>query len=441
MISSENGTPTTTGSPVVARSPLPQWTVPVVALLVLVVDVGVTVAMWWWVDRALPDLDKRAAAQLDVLKLAASIAVGGGGLFALYLAARRQRIQELELAQREKVQAHAELVAETNRLHAEKVQEHAAQVAEINRVHAERVAEASERDAAARRVTELYSKSVEQLGSDKAAVRLGGLYALERLAQDNPDQRPTVVRVLCAYLRMPFEVPGEPPPVAVGPEYATALGEHRTRVQEREVRVAAQRILRDHLRSGDGEIPVATFWSDVDLDLREATLVDFDLSRCIVRTADLELATFVGDAAFWSATFINSAYFRLVTFSNEVDFGEATFTGRANFASATFPAYVTFGAATFINSAGFEATTFTGDAGFREATFTGDADFGATTFTGRADFAFATFTGDADFGKVAFTGRATFGAATFNRGADFGAATFAHGVVPLELMPFVQPGT
>jgi hypothetical protein len=44
------------------------------------------------------------------------------------------------LAQRERVQAHAELVAETNRVHAEKVHEHAAQVAEANRVHAERVA-------------------------------------------------------------------------------------------------------------------------------------------------------------------------------------------------------------------------------------------------------------------------------------------------------------
>ncbi len=41
-------------------------------------------------------------------------------------------------------------------------------------------------DATERRITELYTKPVEQLGNDKAPVRLGGLYALERLAQDNP---------------------------------------------------------------------------------------------------------------------------------------------------------------------------------------------------------------------------------------------------------------
>ena len=41
-------------------------------------------------------------------------------------------------------------------------------------------------DATERRVTELYTKAADQLGSDKAPVRLAGLYALERLAQDNP---------------------------------------------------------------------------------------------------------------------------------------------------------------------------------------------------------------------------------------------------------------
>ncbi len=44
-------------------------------------------------------------------------------------------------------------------------------------------------DATERCITELYTKAVEQLGNDRAPVRLGGLYALERLAQDNPAHR------------------------------------------------------------------------------------------------------------------------------------------------------------------------------------------------------------------------------------------------------------
>lgn len=48
-------------------------------------------------------------------------------------------------------------------------------------------------------VTDAYTKAVEQLGHAKAPVRLGALHSLERLAQDNPSRRQTVVDVLCAY--------------------------------------------------------------------------------------------------------------------------------------------------------------------------------------------------------------------------------------------------
>jgi hypothetical protein len=48
--------------------------------------------------------------------------------------------------------------------------------------HSEETQRDTREDAVARRITELYGKAVEQLGSDKAPVRLGGLYALERLA-------------------------------------------------------------------------------------------------------------------------------------------------------------------------------------------------------------------------------------------------------------------
>lgn len=40
-----------------------------------------------------------------------------------------------------------------------------------------------------------------------AAVRMAGLYALERLAQSHPAHRQTVVNVIRAYLRMPFDPP------------------------------------------------------------------------------------------------------------------------------------------------------------------------------------------------------------------------------------------
>ncbi|WP_188136075.1 hypothetical protein [Lentzea indica] len=71
--------------------------------------------------------------------------------------------------------------------------------------------QATEHDATERRLTELYVKAVDQLGSDNAAVRHGGFYALERVAQDNPAHRQTIVEVICAYLRAPYPLPTDTP--------------------------------------------------------------------------------------------------------------------------------------------------------------------------------------------------------------------------------------
>jgi Pentapeptide repeats (8 copies) len=60
-------------------------------------------------------------------------------------------------------------------------------------------------------VTDRYTKAVEQLGSTQASVRVGGLYALERLAWDSPDDRPTIVEVVTAFVRERAPWPPHPP--------------------------------------------------------------------------------------------------------------------------------------------------------------------------------------------------------------------------------------
>ena len=50
-------------------------------------------------------------------------------------------------------------------------------------------------------VTDRYTKAVEQLGSDKLDVRIGGIYALERVARDSPRDQPAVMDVLTAFIR------------------------------------------------------------------------------------------------------------------------------------------------------------------------------------------------------------------------------------------------
>jgi hypothetical protein len=56
-----------------------------------------------------------------------------------------------------------------------------------------------------RMLNERSTTAAEQLGSDKPAVRLAGVYAMAGLADDWEENRQTCVDVLCAYLQLPYE--------------------------------------------------------------------------------------------------------------------------------------------------------------------------------------------------------------------------------------------
>jgi hypothetical protein len=58
-------------------------------------------------------------------------------------------------------------------------------------------------------ITERYTKAIDQLGSNKLETRLGGIYALERIAVDSERDHRTVVEVLGAFAR---EQGGQPTP-------------------------------------------------------------------------------------------------------------------------------------------------------------------------------------------------------------------------------------
>ncbi len=48
---------------------------------------------------------------------------------------------------------------------------------------------------------ERYTRAIDQLGHDSVDVRLGGIYSLQRIAQKSGQDLPTVVEVLCAFVR------------------------------------------------------------------------------------------------------------------------------------------------------------------------------------------------------------------------------------------------
>jgi len=362
---------------------------PVVAALVSVGTAVVLIVMWHWVDGVhFGDDAKKAAAHLEVVKVASAIAVGGGGLFALYLSARRQRTTERELR-------HVEL------------------------------------DAAERRVTELYTKAADQLGSDKAPVRLAGLYALERLADGAPQHRRTVIDLLCAYLRMPFEQPAQRPPAA-GDDRLVVSEEHRKWTQEREVRLTAQRILANRLRRGGCDSGEATgkpntpeHWlGPINLDLTSAVLIDFDLTGCTLHTAVFARATFLGNTSFSGTAFTGETRFDAAVFGGLTRFDRAAFCGRTVFSAATFEDHVVFHDSTFDGGAVFARAVFASAVGFENVAFAAAAAFDYAKFTGDARFAKAVFAGSARFNNTTWANGAVFDAASFEGSARFDAARF-----------------
>ena len=60
-------------------------------------------------------------------------------------------------------------------------------------------------------ITERFTRAIEQLGSEKRDVRLGGIYALERIANDSGRDYWPIVEVLTAFLRSHNQWPPDPP--------------------------------------------------------------------------------------------------------------------------------------------------------------------------------------------------------------------------------------
>ncbi|MBW0010615.1 MAG: pentapeptide repeat-containing protein [Pseudonocardiales bacterium] len=342
--------------------PLSNWTILAGTLVML----GVAAVIWFLLLHHYGGTQ----IQLDAIRTAGTLVVGTGGAVALLLTARRQRYTELAL------------------------------------VH-------TTRDATERRITELYTKAADQLGSEKAPVRLAGLHALERLAQNTPDQRQTIVDVICAYLRMPYTPPDEQPLAEDAPAEAHARYENRR--QEQQVRMTAQNILSRNLRVTAQRHrrrwhrtppPAAPAWPGIRLDLTGALLLKFSLAGCQL-----------GNADFGGAQFTDTAYFE-----------DAQFTDTAEFAGAQFTDTAYFVGAQFTGTADFEGAQFTDTANFRGAQFTGPANFGGAQFTGTANFEGAQFTDTANFGGAQFTGPAHFVGAQFTDTAYFRDAQFTSGV-------------
>ncbi|WP_410811298.1 pentapeptide repeat-containing protein [Micromonospora sp. 067-2] len=285
--------------------------------------------------------NEQAKLQMEAIKYGLGFVASGGALAALLLAVRRQRL-------------------------AERSHELAVRAQEL----ATRSHEHTESDATERRVTELYSKAVEQLGSSSAAVRLGGLYSLERVAQGNPPHRQSIVDIICAYLRMPFDLPTG---AASGNPDLSQRAEVKDAREELLVRRAAQDMLARHLKKLSFDTgkaaPSLHYWGRLNIDLSGASLHDLDLWHCHVE-----------DAIFTGANFYGHVQLHGCTFDRRAFFSGATVYGTAYIVACEFDGVAWFDDATFHGNTYFEGSNFAGYVTMENCLLEGNVDFDDVNF-------------------------------------------------------------
>jgi uncharacterized protein YjbI with pentapeptide repeats len=167
--------------------------------------------------------------------------------------------------------------------------------------------------------SERFTRAIDQLGSDRLEVQLGGIYGLEQIAKQAPDNRLPVTEVLVAYLHRRVPRPAKPPgnnPVeglrtrAPDAQAAlTVLGRRETADDDPPLDLhgldlggadLGGAVLHDANLNG-AELAQADLWgaglARANLggaDLRGAILFRADLTGAVLRQADLAQATLSG---------------------------------------------------------------------------------------------------------------------------------------------------
>jgi hypothetical protein len=152
-------------------------------------------------------------------------------------------------------------------------------------------------------ITERFNKAIDHLGDDKTEVRLGGIYALARIAKDSPRDHWPIMEVLCAFVRNRSKIsnmPGE----TVGTDVQAVLGVLGDRCAEYESPDQSLDLRKINLKGADlrGAFLDRTRFDESSLeeaDLMRASLVGADfrganLKKAHFRQVQLDRANLIG---------------------------------------------------------------------------------------------------------------------------------------------------
>ena len=282
---------------------------------------------------------------------------------------------------------------------------------------------------------ERYTKAVEQLGDEKAPVRMGGVYTLvglvdewleeEKLSKhERVKEGQVIINNLCAYIRSPFTLASQHGTLSQNePKSKNKFKKFiRKYIQrdfyinkanfqaEADVRLSIIKEIHDRLQDPDKNTPGA--WSDFEYDFSRSTFF---------YPVDLTKSYYKQPVNFSGSTYHDWADFRGSTYQDWAVFSDSTYE-TAVFSDSTYETAV-FSSSTYQDGAFFGGSTYQGKADFRSSIYQGKASFRGSTYTGRADFSGSIYQGEANFRGSTYTGRADFHASTYKT-ADFRDSTY-----------------
>ena len=294
---------------------------------------------------------------------------------------------------------------------------------------------------------ERYTKAVEQLGDEKAPIRMGGVYTLVGLIdewledesidkyEDRLKEGQVIINNLCAYIRSPFTLAShydelsktDPTPKGIYKGKKEKFYADKAILDsEADVRLGIIKEIHDRLGPG---ISTPGTWSDFEYDFSGSTFFyPIDLTNSYyAKPINFSGSVYKGRAVFGGSTYQGGAVFGGSTYKGKADFSYSTYQW-AVFRGSTYQGGADFRGSAYKDGAVFSGSTYQYWADFRGSTYQYWADFRGSTYRSRADFRGSTFYygGGTNFSGSIYTGEANFSGSTFYYGgkANFNESIF-----------------
>ena len=297
---------------------------------------------------------------------------------------------------------------------------------------------------------ERYTKAVEQLGDEKAPVRMGGVYTLVGLVDEwledesiekyeyRLKEGQVIINNLCAYIRSPFTLASrydelsKDNPISEGIYKDNQQKFYSDKAElkaEADVRLGIIKEIHDRLQGSGKNAPGA--WSGFEYDFSGSTFFyPIDLTKSYyTKPVNFRGSVYEGEADFrgsvyeGEADFRGSIYKKNVTFSTYL-FDPSYYQGEANFSGSTYEGGADFSGSTYKKDVTF--SMFSDTAMITRSTYKGKVDFSGSTYKGEACFAGSTYKGVAYFHDSIYQGEVYFRSSTYESGAYYEGVAYFH---------------